>query len=397
MPYADRTTLNNVTPNLDIGDVADPALRLAFFQYVINLIDANYAEQQTLVTSGTLSPIPPDFMQRQAIINGNFDVWQRGTSFGSVALAYTADRWKGNFSADGGTLPTITQNRLSLSGGEVDGSAFAYWIQTNGVGTSLGANSYAILEQLIENGTRKLCGANKKVTLSFWARSDISGKRIGVYAGQTYGTGGLPSAGETINGNVFTLTSTWTKYTYTFTTNTLSGKTFGTDNNDSLNIAFTYMWGVDRASRVGTSTAETFVGAGNIYIAQVQLCAGDAALPFQPRTFAEELALCQRYYEKSYQLSDAPGAAVVAGTFGNQSVIANPVFTIPFKTRKRAVPTVTFYSYVTGASGKVRDFGASADLTVTVGNNGESQCTVNVTGTIAGNLIIGHWTAEAEL
>lgn len=44
MPIADRTTLNALTPNLDIGDVADPALRLAYFQYMTNLSDANYAE-----------------------------------------------------------------------------------------------------------------------------------------------------------------------------------------------------------------------------------------------------------------------------------------------------------------------------------------------------------------
>ncbi|MDF2653062.1 MAG: hypothetical protein K0Q73_8867 [Paenibacillus sp.] len=43
IPNVDNTTLNNLTPNLDIGDVADPALRLAAFQYI-------YAEMQTIVT-----------------------------------------------------------------------------------------------------------------------------------------------------------------------------------------------------------------------------------------------------------------------------------------------------------------------------------------------------------
>jgi hypothetical protein len=44
IPNVDNTTLNNLIPNLDIGDVADPALRLAAFQYI-------YTEVQTIITA----------------------------------------------------------------------------------------------------------------------------------------------------------------------------------------------------------------------------------------------------------------------------------------------------------------------------------------------------------
>lgn len=39
---ADRSTLNNVTPNLQVGQFADPSLRLAVFQYLFDLSDANW-------------------------------------------------------------------------------------------------------------------------------------------------------------------------------------------------------------------------------------------------------------------------------------------------------------------------------------------------------------------
>ncbi len=52
---ADRSTLNAVTGNLDTGDVADPALRLAFFQYMTDLSDANYDYTAGLISAGTLS------------------------------------------------------------------------------------------------------------------------------------------------------------------------------------------------------------------------------------------------------------------------------------------------------------------------------------------------------
>lgn len=246
-------------------------------------------------TVGGISPSPQS-LDRQAIINGNFEVWQRGVS--STGTGFIADRWRVAQSADSGTLPTLTHARLSLAGGEVAQSAYAYWITNDGPGTSLGAGSHGILEQPIENGARALCGSGKKVTVSFWARSDISGKRIGVYAAQTYGTGGSPSAGEIINGTNFTLTATWTQYTYTFDTTTLSGKTFGTNNDDTFNISFMYSWGSSLQARVGASTAETFGVAGNTYFAQVQVCAGEVALPFHPRSYGEELELSRRYFQK---------------------------------------------------------------------------------------------------
>lgn len=238
-------------------------------------------------------------MSRQALINGNFDVWQRGTSVSltDATQHFQADRWMDYVDKNGGTLPTLTRSRQLQTSGDILGSYYYSRLTTNGAGTSLGTGSSHRYFERIENGVRNLCGASKKVTVSFWARSSIASKRVCVSLRQNYGTGGSPTAEEPILGTPVTLTTTWTRYTSTFTTNTLVGKTFGTANDDYLEMDIYNMWGtVFGNSYIQNGvTAETYVGSGTIDIAQVQLCAGDVALPFMPKSYEEELRACQRY------------------------------------------------------------------------------------------------------
>ena len=248
--------------------------------------------------------VQPEFfnssMARQAILNGNFDVHQRFNGSAKTipvgVSTYELDRWHDYTAADGGTLPTLLRSRNLLTFGDIPNSFAFTRLNVNGAGTSLGVNSIHYFRQDIEFGTRYLCGAGKKLTLSFWAKSDITNKKLGLYGVQNYGTGGSPTSPEVINATNWTLTSNWTKYTYTFTTNTLSGKTFGTNYDDTFDIAFSFMWGSNFGYLVGsTGVAQTFVGSGNIDIAQVQVCAGEVALPFVPQTYAQESANCRRY------------------------------------------------------------------------------------------------------
>jgi hypothetical protein len=238
-------------------------------------------------------------MERQAIINGNFDIWQRGTSFVNPAGGvYTADRFTVDNGVTSGTLPTtLTHSRLTLTSGDLGGSFYAYRLTTNGAGSGFTGGDHYFLDQLIENGVRFLCGSGRSVTVSFYARSDIAGKRIGITPAQFYGTGGSPSAAEAdLPGTNFTLTNAWQRFSHTFPTNTLVGKTFGTNNDDYLSIRIAYMWGPSWSSSFSTGTPETFGGSGNIDIAQVQVCSGTTALPFQPRLVPDETELCHRYY-----------------------------------------------------------------------------------------------------
>lgn len=358
-----------------------------------------YDHDTFLNNINSIQAMPTAEMSRQAIINGNFDIWQRGTTATNPAhnTYPAADRWK--VLVDGSGFPSsIVHSRQALTPGDIPGAYYFYRVAPNGAGTT--PDLYRLI-QGIEHGTRYLCGVGKKVTISFWARSSIANKRIGVYLIQGYGTGGSPSAAENINGYTWTLTNEWKKYTATFTTNTLTGKTFGSNNDDTLSILFGYAWNTAFMGRLGASTAENFVGAGNIDIAQVQLCAGDVDVPFQPRSFTDELVLCQRYYEKSYNYNVRPGTVDPAGmitTYASEGyIIADGG---AFKVGKRITPTMAVYSPYSGAISKARRFGDSSDVAV----DGFEHTSTNHAGRIyygAGTAIPGmyqfHWTADAEL
>ena len=303
---------------------------------------------------------PNHSMARQALMNGNFDIWQRGESvvLADSTVTFLADRWRDIVNKDGGTLPTITRSLQAFTPGELDGSYYFSRLNTNGAGSSLGVNSLGFYRESIENGTRFLCGNGKKVTVSFWARSSIANKRITPVLIQYYGTGGSPTAQEPIKGTPITLTSVLTKYTVTFTTNTLVGKTFGTNNDDALKLDLYYMWGTTWGDTYVQSgvTAETFVGSGNIDIAKVQLCSGAVDLPFQPKSREEELRACQRYcYGIKTNLSGA--VSILALGFGTTTTNVQVLLNLPVV--MRAIPTLV----ATATDWQVSDGPANVDAT----------------------------------
>lgn len=339
---------------------------------------------------------------RQVLINGNFDIWQRAVTLanpGSTQLA--ADRWVISYT-NTGTLPvTLTHSRQALTPGDIANAFYFYRLATTGAGAGFGNSNFYLLRQAIENGTRLLAGAGKSITVSFYAKSSIVGKKLGVGCEQEYGTGGSPSAPDIATGSVITLTASWVKYTVTFNLATLVGKTFGTNNDDVVVLFLFNMWG----STIGTNflagaAAETFVGAGNIDIAQVQVCGGVTAIPFQAKSFDEELQACQRYFCKSYDYTSLPGDSVSAGVIQGVGIsqLGRPVLSYTFPRRMRIVPTMTFYS-TTGVAGKLRDATAGGDYPATSLYPGQTGGSVyDPASTVGmGNHVLAHWTAECEL
>lgn len=346
-----------------------------------------------------------DSMARQAIMNGNFDIWQRA---GSSGLAWSGnskffDRWKNDFNMNGGTLPSGAAIKTEVIPGQVDGAHACAKIYATSAG-DVGNSGYAVFSQAIDQGTRYLCGAGKTVTLSFWAKSDIANKRLGVYLNQAYGSGG--TATEILKGRQWTLTSTWTKYTYTFTTNTLVGKTFGGDGRHWLGLYFATMWGTTWSGLVFDSgTTEENFGNGYVQIAQVQLCAGDVALPFQPKPWMQEFQDCKQFYQKSYNYEVAPGTNTSIGAarhYGSSDAGGNVEWMVELQTNMAYSPTVTWIA-ADGTADKWnywRD-GAAAKASVTndTGLNSTNRiygyCPVGANWVVAN--VQGHWTADAEL
>lgn len=260
---------------------------------------------------------------RNAIINGNFDIWQRGTSF--TGSEYGADRWD---HARNGTTHTATRQPFTVGQTDVPNEP-TYFCRTV-VSTVAGAGNYAILVQKIED-VRTFAG--QQVTVSFWAKADAT-KNISVELNQFFGTGGSPSAKVTAIGTTkVSIGTTFQKVTVTATLPSISGKTIGTNNDTFFSLQIWFDAGSDFNARTDTLGQQS----GTFEIAQVQIEPGSVATPFEQRPIGTELALCQRYYE-SQGITAIVMYPPVSNNVGN--IDARRCY-VTFNTTKRAAPTVT--------------------------------------------------------
>jgi hypothetical protein len=243
------------TTNLQHASAASPAIVLAS--------DGTATAQLSSLNSGPLSGM------RNKIINGNFDVWQRGTSFTlSTSFQYTADRWRAKVGTGG--AGSIARNVSSSDGNPY--LTFAI--------TAAGTGSHE-LSQPIEfvrsvTGTN---GASTSVAVSMRVARTSGTGTLDVSLLQYFGSGGSPSASVSLSLGTITPTSTSTLYSFTGTLASINGKTLGSNNDDQLVLIIT------------PSNA-----VASYDFAAVQVEPGSVATPFERRSYGQELALCQRYY-----------------------------------------------------------------------------------------------------
>src|SRR5260364_420089 len=136
-------------------------------------------------------------------------------------------------------------------------------------------------------------------------------------------------------------------------------------------------------------------------VGRVKLVPGVIATPWARRLFADELQLCQRYYEKSYRPFTAPGA--VEDNAGNPNAILLQglgfLFGVPFKATKRVPPAVTIYRPSTGSAGWIERANEVDPLLVIhleSSENGIGLIILN-RGPDRNDLYQYQWSADAEL
>lgn len=208
---------------------------------------------------------------KNRIINGSFQVWQRGTS--STSDGYqTADRFQG--SSQNGAA-TMSQQSFTIGQTDVPGEPQFYYRHNQ---TTQATDYPPNIQHRIE-GVRSLAG--QKVTLSVYAKASKS-LALKTYIFQHFGSGGSPSAGVVVENSptIATLTTSWQRVTYTFEVDSISGKTLGTNGDDYLAVYLQF------------PTSDTY----SVDLALLQLEVGEQATPFEHRSFADELARCQRYF-----------------------------------------------------------------------------------------------------
>jgi len=250
-----------------------------------------------------------------AIINGAFDIWQRGTSFSSPASStYTADRSLFTYNGSGAayTISRETNPAGSLIG--TDEPEFFYRFNQTTAGT--GATAAFPWVQRVENA-RTFAG--KTVTFSAYIKTNsprTASFQISFGAGS--GGSGVPSALISPN---FTTTNSWERYTFTTTIPSFSGATLGVGNFMSAVI------------RTDLNVTQTFDIWG------VQLEAGAVATPFRRNadSLQGELAACQRYYIALNPAGNTNYPIAFGFCFSTTSVR----FGISVPVEMRSVPTIT--------------------------------------------------------
>jgi hypothetical protein len=277
---------------------------------------------------------------RNRIINGAMVIDQRnaGASINNTntGTQFSVDRWA--VYGDQNSKFSIQQNAGSVT----PPTGFTYYLgMTSSSAYTVGASEQFKVYQNIEGYNMADLGwgaaGASAVTLSFWARSSLTG---------TFG-------GSLINNNnnrsypfsyAISSANTWEYKTVTIAGDTTG--TWGTTNGTGVAVQFSMGTGSGKSGTAGAWAASNLVSVtgavsvvgtngATLYITGVQLEAGTTASPFEYRQYGTELALCQRYYTQFGVTSAYEHYGIGVAQTGGATCIMNLPVTM------RAAPTFT--------------------------------------------------------
>ena len=323
------------------------------------IVDADVANVAASKLTGALPAISGASLtgvagRKNMVINGAMQVAQRGTSATGIntdssatELYRTVDRFL--FGGNDSGVWTMTQDSDSPVG---FGSSMKLDCTT--AKSSLDAGSYLYVLNRIEAQDLQQLGygtsSPQAITLSFWVKSP----KTGTHYAELYH---MDSSGSTKRKNSYAYTvssaNTWEKKSMTFAGDTGvnainndtgsglmiiwylatgSNMTSGTNTNDN--------WHNTEANRTPGQVNVADSTSNNFYLTGVQLELGSVATDFEHRSYGEELALCQRYYQK------------LTGSYAQYGQIANMNYnsasqaqsSVVYRTEMRAAPSLSYTS-----------------------------------------------------
>ena len=370
-------------------------------------VDGTSTLTGNVTASGTLTA--SNFSGRNIVINGAMNVAQRGNVTGVTSSQYGGpDRFKWVESSDA----TVTINAPAIT--SISGFGSAYQVDVTTADASLAVGQYAHIRTALEGRdlqkVKKGFSDAKPLTLSFWVYTNKTGN----YTVHMYDADNTRHCSQ-----LYTVSSasTWEKKTLTFPADT-TGK-FGNDSNKSLEIDWNLAAGTNSTSGTLATTwaayTEANASAGlnvnildntsnEFYLTGVQLEVGDTATEFEHRSYGDELARCQRYYEHSYNTGVAVGASSNVGGYYQTMVSdssGNAAWSIEYKVQKRAVPSLSFYAddgtanqwdynLSTASAGKATTTGFRSSLT-------HLNAYLDVGANWTPCYVLGHWISSSEL
>ena len=378
------------------------------------------AETRARDTADVVADVPvlaSGLSNRNLLYNGAMQVAQRGTNASSLTGAparyATADRWRTS-SLTGVWTQSVETDAPSGSGFTKSLKMLCTTPNTPLTGT----DTVAISQFLEGQDLQRICkgtGSAKQLTVSFWVKSNVTG----TYIIELYDADNSRSVSQS-----YTISSvaTWENKIITFPADTTGA--FDNDIAGSLSIGWWLAAGPDFQSGTLATTWQSLTNANRVVgqtnlaaatsnywqVTGVQLEVGPTATGFEFKSYGQELAECQRYFEKSYAPTVAPGTAgragaVGIGTYFNGATSYNNSVGFRFKVTKRDTPGMTGYDPDAGTSGKGLYDAPGTPATQgnisfnSISSEGVASVTVACTGRTAGQptSLIFHYTASAEL
>jgi hypothetical protein len=332
-----------------------------------------------------------------AIINGAFEINQRGFTSTTTDSTYGFDRWF--LSAGDGT---VTYSSQSFTAGELSVPSFGQpsrYARIVTTGQTL-SSANGRLRQQIEGVTNF---AGETITISFWAKAASGTPNVAIEFLQNFGSGGSPSAAVQTYAGQVALSTSWERKELTVAIPSISGKTLGTTANTSMLEFAIY---VSAGSNFNARTGSLGIQSNTFDFWGVQIEAGSVATPFKrnANSLQGELAACQRYFQKSYPINSAPGTSVRDGIImgANFPTLSTAELSakVIFSNVMRSAPTIKFYDdagTVNFVSRRVLGTSVANNQTGLVDANGQSGFYLRATSGTSAGVVMFHYTAESEL
>ena len=335
-------------------------------------------------TDGTCTANVTNRSNRNLIINGSMQVAQRGTTSTTQNAYTTVDRWK---IISGGLDEAVTTAQSDITSGLAynDGFRKAYKVQNGNQTSGAGASDYLVPVYKIEaqdlaNSGWDYVSSSSFITISFYVKSSVAQTfQVQLYNGE-------PSQKKQYVFE-YSATTSWTRITHTVPGG--SGLQIDNDNGGDLDLYFNLFHGTDATDNSYVNNQWNDYGGGNPQykdntstwyttndatweITGLQIEVSDHATDFEHRSFAQELALCRRYY-----FGDAGSGLMGFGRTNGQSMM----FSIQFPTEMRSNPSMSLNATtLTIAEPGEANF-YPGNCTIAVAHNGtkSAACYINST------------------
>jgi len=312
---------------------------------------------------------------KNIFINGDMGVAQRGTITGITSSKYTTcDRWNLNY-GDAGTW-TTTQDTDVPAG---QGFSHSLKFDCTSADTSVASGSFLRLHYRPESQDLKQCrwGTSnaQPLVMSFWIKFD---NLTGDFCTDVLS---LDNSNNRTVSQKFTYSTAgaWQKCVFTIPADT-GGNTLGVDNAGDTYFQIFLQAGSDLTSGTLNTTWATRVNANraagqtiqaasstsnNVYLTGCQLELGSTATDFEYRTYGEQLALCQRYFERFAKVSSETVICLAQGT--SSTLVFGR---LPFSTEKRVEPSgsVSSAGHIQVLTGAASAWNTPTGVSINAGN-----------------------------